>query len=205
MDFKTIVDKYLIYRRKKRTSGREDNVLPLLPFLIMDAQYQIYCSDIAPIPCTQAKKQVKKKWIKAYNDFNKDFFRCFNQEETDFLIEQMDRFEEYISHHIKVAKVAILNFLQEEGDLEDRKVLAACMMCNVLAQSAQIIYRRMYRDAFMNPEENADLRAVANSAYQFSLFYPTKTRNLNLTESADIMKSVDVLCKKIINWIREER
>lgn len=212
-----IVDTYLAYKHRTRTKGeRIDNTLPLMPFFIMDTCYQIYCKDIKDIPCKHLMKQAKKRWADAYHKFTMDFFLAFNQDQADYIVDMMDEFNEYIHNHVVMLKSTVVNYFTDETPFEDKKILGSLMACNVLAQSAQFLYGQMFRKGqrlykckalrsyamTMPKEQDPYIEAVKKAAYDFACYYPT-ARGVDLTSSDKVMEMIDVLCRKIVRFLKE--
>ena len=218
MTQREIVDTYLAYKHRKRTPGeRIDNTLPLMPFFIMDVCYQIYCKDIKNIPCKHMMKKAKTRWSENHHIFTNDFFRAFNQEQTDYIIDMMDEFNDYIHNYVVMMKSAVMNHISGNASFEDKKVLGALMTCNVLAQSAQILYGEMFRIGtktykarslhayitVMPKEINPHIEAIQKASYDIACFYPT-AKGVDLTASDKVMGMINTLCKHIVNFLKEK-
>lgn len=196
-----IADTYLAYKNKKRTAtGKRDDTLPLMPFYIMDTCYQIYCKDIKDLPCKHEMKRAKKRWSECYHRFTTDFFMAFNQDQTDYIVDQMDEFNDYIHTTVVMLKSAVMNSFTTETPFEDKKNLAALLACNALAQAAQHLYKDMYRKADMKGETNIHIEGVQKASYDIARFYPVEY-GVDITESDKVMEMIDVLCKKIVKFL----
>ena len=222
-----IVDVYLKYRGKRRTkTGRRDNTLPLMPFFIMDVVYQIYDRDIKNIECKHQMKKYRNQWVDNYNKFNHDFFRAFNDEQRDYIIELMDEFGDYIHNTVVMMKSAVVNSFTQETEFEDKKNLASILTCNVLCQTAQHLYGDMYCTwsqmcnhvtetrqptfkyacidlygmKYLKKEVNHHIAGVQQATYKFACSYPA-AKGVELTSSEQVMKMIDVLCKKIVKFL----
>lgn len=223
-----IVDTYLKYRGKRRTStGKIDNTLPLMPFFIMDVVYQIYNKDIKNIECKHQMKRYRTQWVDNYNKFNHEFFRAFNNEQRDYIIDLMDEFAEYIHNTIVMMKSAVVNSFTQETEFEDKRNLAALLTCNVLCQTAQHLYGDMYRTwsslnnynvgeqhttykyacvdmhgmRYMKKETNQHITGVQQATYKLACWYPAG-KEVDLTASDKVMDMINVLCKKIVYFLK---
>jgi hypothetical protein len=212
-----IADAYLAYKHRKRTKGeRIDNTLPLMPFFIMDACYQIYCKDIKDIPCRHLTKQAKKRWADAYHQFTTDFFAAFSPEQTDYIVDLMDRFNDYIHTNVVMLKSAVMNYFTDNTPFEDKKILGALLTCNVLAQSAQHMYGEMFRTGqkmypikslkgvitMMPKEINPHLETIKKASFDFANTYP-HGKGVDLTSSDKVMEMIGALCRKIVRFLNE--
>lgn len=213
-----IVDTYLAYKHKKRTEGEKvDNTLPLMPFFIMDACYQIYCKDIKDLPVKQLMKKHKKKWAENYHKFTTDFFRAFNQDQVDYIIDMMDEFNDFIHNTIVMLKAEVVNYLKQNIPFEEKKVLGSLLACNVLAQAAQIMYGEMFRKGqiryhckalhsvvtVMPREKNNYIDSVKKANYDFACCF-TSAKEIDLTDSDKVMAVVNILCKKIVKFLKDK-
>lgn len=201
---KQIVDTYLAYKRRRRTKGgREDNTLPLMPFFIMDSCYQVYCKDIKDLPCRHLMKQAKRKWADNYHKFTTDFFSAFNQDQTDYIIDIMDEFNEYIHNSVVMLKSAVVNYIPDVISFEQKKTLGSLLVCNVLAQAAQHMYGEMYRDAFMRKEEDQFIERIKSASHHMSGIFPESSK-VELTASPQVMQMVKNLCNNIVKFLKDK-
>ena len=197
-----IVDVYLAYKHKKRTKGKRENLLFLMPFFIMDACYQIYCKDIKDLPCKQMMKQAKKRWGVCYHKYTTDFFRAFNEDQMEFIMDQMDEFNDYIHNSVVILKSKVMSEIPDTVAFEDKKILAALLLCNVLAQAAQHLHGNMYRNADMTKEINYDIEGVKKASYDLARLHPA-SKGVDLTASDDVMKLINALCKKLMKFLND--
>lgn len=196
-----MIDTYLKSIGMKRIKG--DGLDPLMPFIMMDAMYQIYTKEIAPLPCRHELKHVKKSWIESYNVFNREFFRAFNVDEQGEVIDLMDDFEKFIHNDVLIAKLAIMNELRDLPT-EDASVCASCVMCNILAQAAHIIWSKIFgKCRLLNPAGKYILGVEKNSTKFMNLYHSRiSTRHVDPNRSKKIVDSVDILCKKMVKWVK---
>lgn len=196
-----MIDTYLKSIGMKRIKG--DGLDPLMPFIMMDAMYQIYTKEIAPLPCRHELKHVKKSWIEGYNVFNREFFRAFNVDEQGEVIDLMDDFEKFIHNDVLIAKLAIMNELRDLPT-EDASVCASCVMCNILAQAAHIIWSKIFgKCRLLNPAGKYILGVEKNSTKFMNLYHSRiSTRHVDPNRSKKIVDSVDILCKKMVKWVK---
>lgn len=197
-----IVNVYLAYKHRKRTKGKRENLLFLMPFFIMDACYQIYCKDIKDLPCKHMMKQAKKRWAVCYHNYTSDFFRAFNEDQVEFIMDEMDEFNDYIHNSLVMLKSKVVSQIPDSVSFEDKKTLAALLLCNVLAQAAQHLHGEMFRNFDMTKETNYDIEGVKKASYDISHFHPA-SKGVDLTASDETMKLVNALCKKIMKFLKD--
>lgn len=195
--FEPIIKGYLERRGLKVCRGQGTTILA--PVFIMDAQYQIWCKDIRNIPCKHLMKKYKKAWSDAYNAFNKDFFFGMDSESVDTIVDAMDDFEEYIANDMMIAEIAVMNLVKKEP-VERQRVIASCMLCNVLAQAAQIIWQATYKFV-PGIKINAHIAAVEKNTMLFLNEYHTRAYTVHSNDDKPLADAVTVLCNKITQWI----
>lgn len=200
MTKREITDRYLAYRHMKRTKGENGDTLLLMPFFIMDAAYQIYCKDIKDLECKHLAKQAKKKWAKNYHSFTTEFFLAFDEDQTEFITDMMDEFNDYIHNHIVLLKSTVMTNFTDNTPFEDKKVLSSLLACNVLAQAAQHLYGESYRKSDLSKQKNKYIEGCQRASYEYACQYPVAV-GVDLTSSDKVMKMIDGLCKKIIQFL----
>lgn len=198
-----LVDTYLAHRGMRRVKG--DGYDPILPFFMLDAMYQIMSKEIVPLKSRQEQKQALKRWQASYNAFNRDFFSAFSPDQQDEIIDLMDAFESYISNDIIVAEVAVMKQLQEyDISFEDQKVIASCMMCHVLAQASQITWGAIYKNSRNISKESPHIKAILkySSAWMNMYFAKISDAYVNPNDSEQICTAMDILCRKMVRFLK---
>jgi hypothetical protein len=212
-----IVDTYLAYKHRVRTKGeRVDNTLPLMPFFIMDACYQIYCKDIKNLPCKHLLKKHKKRWADSYHMFTADFFRAFNQEQTEYIVDMMDEFNDYIHNTIVMLKSAVVNYIPNDVPFEEKKLIGSLLACSILAQAAQHMYGEMFRKGtvlynmnalhsvltIMPKEKDPHIEAVKRAVHDFANCF--SSAQTVITVSENVMSVIDSLCVHIVKFLKQK-
>lgn len=197
---KSLVDKYLKSKGLKRVKGADNDASPLLPLIIMDSAFQLFDKYVKPVECKHEMKHWKKEWIAHYKRFNHDFFRCYDTDETDFVIDMMDTFEDYIANDMTIAFVQFTNSFKSES-FDRQKVISACMLSNVLCQCAEIIWERVYASSM--EKKNQDLISCKRYMHKWSDAYYGKDKpNVNVNESKPVCDAVNILCRRTVNFSR---
>lgn len=195
-----MVDRWLTSIGMKRVSG--SSLEPILPFFMLDVAYNMWQKDVSPIECKFELKKIKREWIRRYSVFNRQFFRAFAFEEQDEIIDKMDSFDTYIANHVMVAKVQVMNIMQ---DLETEQAIrcASLLIINILCQSANIVWSHVYKNGRDHDKINPDIQALEKLSSRFMNAYHSgiSERNVNPNESKPIVDAVDVLCNKMIRWL----
>ena len=200
-----IVETYLAYKGKKRTkAGVKNNVLPLMPFFLMDTVYQIYCRDIKNLDYRFEMKRARNRWADSYHKFTMDFFRAFNQDQTDYIVDEMDRFNDYIQNNVVMLKSAAMEHLSGHTDFANRKALGSLLVCNSLAQAAQHLYGEMYRKADYTREVNGHIEEIKKATFDIANRYPV-ARKVEISKSDKVMNMVTLLCREIVKFLNHEQ
>jgi len=199
---KTIVDTYLKSKGLKRMGGNDGDASPILPLIMMDMAYQLYREHIAPIECKQEMKQLKNRWKMNYSAFNKDFFRVFNADETDFIVDMMDEFDEFIKKDLTIAFWQFTNVMKDEP-IDRQKVLSACMLINILCQCANIVWERVYKSSKSQSSTNQNLLQCEHIIHRWkNLYYGKNKPTIDCNKSEQICLAVDILCKHQIEFMK---
>ena len=199
-----MVDKWLASIDMKRVQGH--TLETILPFLMLDVNYQILQSTVKPIDSKHEMQTQKSRWSDASNRLYKRFFRAFTVDEQNEVIDKMDDFENWIANDVMIAKVQIMNFLQDL-DFDIQKTCAELMIANIMAQSAQIVWGNCYKTSTMHNQKNMDIQAIEKASSRFmNLFHSAvSNRHVNPNQSKPIVAAVDVLCQKMIKWLYKDR
>ena len=186
----------------KVLSGNGESMMSFLPFFMMDACYQLYTKDIAPLDVKFEAKRWKNVWKDAYNKFNHMLFKSFNADQEDYVIDKMDEFEKYAMNHIVILKVQLIGMLREMGiDDDEGQVIAASITCNTLAQSAQSIWKRTYQGIYGNFEDNPYITNIERATIKFAEAYRKSTITISINRFPKIVEAMNILCKKMVAWV----
>ena len=184
----------------KLSGTARDDVRMMMPFYLMDASYQVYCKDVKDYPCKQMLKNVKSRWRESYRKFNADFFKAFNQDQIEFITDQMDEFEDYIHNKMVMLKTTVMGVFSPEASFDEKKILASVLTSNVLSQMAQHVWRDMYRDKWHRPKDNPMIEAVTKNSYEFANHFPV-SRGVDLTASDKVSSMISSLCKEVMKFL----
>ena len=205
MTTKEIVDKFIVHHDYVRIKG--DSIEPILPMLMLDIVFDTYCKMIRDMKCRHKVQQAKTAWKDSYQRFNRDFFSCYTTDESVLVTDRMDDFEKYVNNEVVMLKLAIMNEMPQDEDFEVRNTVAAVMVCNMLAQAAQVIWDKNYRETNRRGERNFHIQALVGATFNFANeYHKTKdTVNVNLNESVPVEKAWDALSLKIIQYVKYEK
>lgn len=175
----------------------------LLPFIMADSIYLIYDEFIKPQHFKLYLKWYCKKMMKAYNEFHKDFFKVFTQDDIDCLVDIMDDFAETIRMDIKLLRIAVSNHLQELPS-EVRNNLASMTALVHLSQYTRIMYRELYRnrgEAFDNKYLSGIVSNAESLFKAYTKMYAHNKQQIDLNEYQDVGDASKRICDKIIKFM----
>lgn len=196
-----LTDAYLRHMKYRRLEG--GGMTPILPFFILDAMFQIYSKVVGPMDLKREQKMMRARWIDAYNQFNRDFFSAFTDDQQDAIIDRMDDFCEYINNDVEIARVQVMNVMKEDC-IDMQMTVSSIMLCNVLAQAANTVWRNTYVKRDGSPLRNAYIDAMERWSYKFMNAYHGRSTNVDPNKSEGVSKAVSALCRRIIRWLNED-
>lgn len=206
MTYNELVDPYL---KSLGVSRKKDcgTVEVVLPYIIMDVEYQMYCKVIRPLECKYLLSASKKEWAQAYNKFNQPFFKAYRnyKNEEDVIISLMDSMGSYIERDILVAKISVMNVLMDNGyhpDVQD--VIATCYVCDALAKAALVQIERTFGITPKCDSLRRNLKAISHHSILFGKEYVGGQVVITDKREEAIEKSFDVLVRKIVKWVFQE-
>ena len=199
---KEIVDVFLASRGLKREKGNDGDISPLLPLIIMDTALQLYNKYIRPVECKREMKMYKNRWIRLYHEYNMMYFRCFNEEQRDFIIDIMDEFDEHIEKPLFICHIQIMNKVNFEP-IDRQKVLASTLLISILCQAARIIYEGFFQKAKI-PMKCTILEQMDSAIIKWqNLYYGKGKPNVKVSDDNQVCLAVDVLLKNCVNFLKK--
>lgn len=198
----TLLDTYLDYHnialRSTTNAEPKRDGMSFMPMLLMDAMNLLYEKYISHLPIKHEEKRIRTMWHDAYKHFIAEFFMPFNDDQKCEVCDIMNDFEEYIHNEIERFRVVVMNqFMQYDVDV--RLVLSSTLACNVLAQSAQILWKGMrHRD-------NAYITSIESWSLKFLNTYADKridrrTREVDLNTFEPLRQASKRICNKILEF-----
>ena len=200
---KDLVAAYLAPKGLKATCGNDNEVAPLLPLIIMDAAYQIFCRNIKPVECRHNMQKWRNGWLGSYDRFNQSFFRCFDREQTDLICDIMDDFETHMEHDIFILLIQVENLLKGEP-LDRQETLASAILINILCQCAEIVWEDTYRTAPREFRPHPDITACRVLIRRWlEGFYGRGRPEIRLNDDRNVTMSVNILCRKLVDFLKK--
>lgn len=199
---KEIVDVFLASKGMKLENGNEGDISPLLPLIIMDSAFQLFNKYINPVECKREMKMYKNQWKKLYHEFNMEYFRCFNEEQSVFVVDLMDDFDKHIEKHIFICRIQMMNKINFEP-LERQKVLSGTLLISILCQAAGIIYKEVFQNTKM-PMKCTILERMDDIIIRWqNLYYGTGNPDVKVDDDKQVCLAVDVLLKYCVNFLQK--
>ena len=200
MMIREIINTYLQSNRLKVDKGNEGDFSPILPLIIMDEAYQIFCKYIRPIECRFESNRLKKDWMKEYHTFNQSYFSHFNQEQIDFIIDLMDENEAFLHNDLMMVFVHCSDLIMDEP-FERKQVLAAGMMIDVLSSIAELFWEKIFRNAY--EPTNSHLKRMDKGIIRWCSLYHGDKSTVNPNNSDVVEKSVYALINKQMKFLTQ--
>lgn len=215
MTKRELINTYLTSIGRTRVQG--DSTEPLLPFLLGDAIYSIYTSDIAPLDLHREEKKLRSDWSAHYTRFNRPFFASIGVDNHEQVTDLMDDFEAYIANNLMVLRSELMLLF---GDIpfDDRRPIVSALLCHVLAQAAQCAWGNVYRigkvigrkgpgprQVVHKAEKNMDLDAINRDAFALANIWHTSIHKalVDPNKTKGIPPAINALCRKIYRWLEE--
>ena len=188
--------------KKKRISGRADTMSAMMPYLIMNVVCQMHYKYISRLGCCHNLKKISHNWGSSYTNFNHAMLCLYNDAQKDYIIDKMDSFENYTKDCVEETDELIQKGLCSEGvPYEDRKVISTCLLCNVLSESAQVLWRNTYLDSKGREESNMDIDRITRATIMFADEYYKPMKNIDPNKFKGMKDQIDKLCHTMIEWI----
>ena len=189
-----------VTRKGMYLHGGKNTLAPIFPFFILDVEHQIYMKDIRSNEYRGRSKQIANRWGHSYSVINREFFHCFSDEQVDEIIEKMDEFNDAVSNNVMIAKVAFMNLLSDRS-IEELTFFSSCLLCNTLAQSAQIFWEMCWKDEKGKGLRNHHIDSIRHCAKTLlNLNYKGKVINCNYNKACN--DAVNALSTKIVDWLK---
>ena len=186
----------------KQYNGNKDNLSPVMYFFLMDASKSFF-EDMKKQKCSGEQKRLRKRMDEAYHVFFKDFFAAFTPEQTDYLIDKVDEYEEYLAHHFDIAEIAIQecdNGMPMDVQRERSKV----WLCNFLVGDAQDFYGECWRDGMVRPLRHRDIDCILKAGHEYSRLRFGDGPQMSQKQFKRVQDAVRIIAKKTAWWIYED-
>lgn len=186
------------------SSGDDAALHPVAVFLLQDMMYSTFYEVIAKVPFRYRCAKIVGQWKDVNRHHFAHLFLHLDQERKDVLIDLMDDLSESISNEVSLVKFSIMDGLSEV-DLERQKVLASVQLCNLLAQLSDMLWGYCFENEGHTHPYNQRVRRF--SAELTRLIWTNdghETHDIKKGAADKLAKLVDVLYRKIINWINDK-
>ena len=90
--------------------------------------------------------------------------------------------------------------INEPLDVQEK--VASCMVANIIAQSAEVVWERVYKNSHLQDQESPYIKGIIKWSYELmNGLYGCHKPHVNMNESKPVNDAVNVLCRKMIKWL----
>ena len=186
-----------------RTSGK--GLDPVAPFFMVDIAWNLWSSTVSQMHCRFEMNRIKKMFAEKYKLFIKTFTDAFTLDESIEVTDKMDELEAYISNHMTIAKVQVMNYLTGIST-EQKMVCGSLMIVNIMLQSAGILWAAVYKGLRPYESSSLEIAAMERLSTRFMNGYHSaiSSEAVDPNRCQPIIDSVTILCKKMVDWLNKE-
>lgn len=200
----TEINEALLKKRGYRQyEGNKQNLSPIMYFFLMDAAKQIFDGSVGKQECSGQQKVMMTRMQDGFHFFFKDFFSAFNQEQTDFIIDKADEFEEQIAHHLEIAEIAIQECVNNLP-IERQREISKVWLCNLLAADAQDFHGECWKTGGKQPLKDRYIEQVVNASKLYSKYRFGDGPIISEKQFGRVQASVKVIAKKTVNFLYQD-
>ena len=178
----------------------DNSIAPILPFIIMDCAYSEFNREIKPLKLHHKQQRLRGEWYANYHKFNSRLFSALNQEQTDFVIDLMDEYEGKINYDVMLMKVALMNLLKGL-EFADQKIMAALLVCNIIAQVAQDAWGKGNRNIYGKADKNHELKQMRVLSRNLTGTIVLLPEHLDLNEDEAVNSAVNKYIGTTIKYL----
>ena len=190
-----LIDSFLKY--KGWSGNGKDGNFPLLPYIFADALYLAHDAYIKG-KLTKKAKFHANRMMDCYWHLNKDFFRAFNEQETEMVVNKMDEFDDYIHNDMEFFRMSVMKPLMSYPS-EIRELCAGVCVCKLLACHMEYVYGVIYRDPYGRAIKDQYISGIKHHACEmFNQFRVDKPKDyVDLNDIPMVQQSVLNISKRI--------
>lgn len=180
--------------------AKDNTLVPfdvIMPTLLMDVCYTTYYEHIEDGKFIHDQRRFSRFIDRSIGHYFHEFWRIWNDEESAFIVDMMDKFRAYINTHVEILANVVWKKLDKYRS-EDRDLLSRIMLCNILSQAAGIIHKHIFSRADDNIEKVSFysqrlLDAVGDKSRVLA-------SNIDLNTFKDVRDAVTILINKIAQF-----
>lgn len=200
-----IISAYMRYTGRTYITKDKEDVTPLMPFFILDTVYQLYSKYILPLDCSHDAQHWRNIWRDTYGALNREFFKAFDDDQRDAVIDCMESMEGYIAEEVERTRATAEAFLSTKIPSDKVFIVSVCMVCNVLAQSASLIWQKVYRDANGRGTVNKSIDKLAYVISKFLNSWHKPSCYINCNDDEAVDSAVTALQARVVGWLKTTR
>lgn len=182
--------------------GNKDNLSPLMYFFLMDAS-NLFFADVKKQKCSGLQKKYMNQMAEGYHMFFKNFFSAFNDEQTEYIIDKVDAFEEYLKHHIDIAEIA-LQECDNSKPIEIQREVSRVWLCNILAADAQDFHGECWKTGRVQPLFDHYIDQVLKASKEYARLRFGEGPVLTEKQFKRVQDSVKILARKVCDFVYQD-
>lgn len=193
----------LRHKGYKQYEGNKDNLSSCIYFFLMDASFSFF-KDVKAQKVSGIQKKLRGQMELGYHLFFKDFFSAFNHEQTDYILEKVDDFEDYLAHHLNIAEIAIQE-CDNSRPMEVQREESRVWLCNILASDAQDFHGECWKirskEQLIKPLYNPYINQVIKASKEYAKARFGEGPSVTDKQFKRVQDSVRVIARKVADWL----
>ena len=133
-----LAEKYLKANNLTATKGKHLTQV-FLPYIIMDMARELESKSLGALNLRHLAKRFHNKAREERENFYSEFFKPFDDDEQDEIIESFDGFAAFIDNELQLTRVAVSNAI-DFLDFNLQMTMTDIFLTEIMAQCAGIIY-----------------------------------------------------------------
>lgn len=199
---KEINEAILRKRGYTQYEGNKCNLSALMYFFLFDASRQFF-ADVEKQECTGLQKKYRNQMAEGYHLFFKNFFTAFTPEQTDYLLDKVDDYEEKLAHHFRIAEIAIQE-CDNDKPIELQREISRVWLCNILAADAQDFHNECWKTGKKKPLYDRYIEQVIKASREYSRLRFGQGPILTEKQFKRVQLAVRIIAKKTVKWIVDD-
>lgn len=196
-----ILDAFCKSRKLVRKEG--SSLQALMPFLLTDCVAHMYDNNIKTLRLAGKTKQLRNQWLEIAEKINAAFEAPYNGEQLKVLREKMAYFRSRMHLDMLITQEAILRLLDTDRELEQRKVVASCLLSEVLCWQSMEVWKHNFECVGIMDMYYL-LNGLMNKIHWFVNSFYGKCRHVNINDDDNVQKAITVMSRRMIKWLYDD-
>lgn len=202
MTNKEICEAILKRRGYTQYHGNKDNLSSITYFFLMDASRQFF-DDVKKQDAKGQQKKLRNQMEQGYHLFFKNFFSAFNAEQTDYIMDKVDSFEEYLSHHICIAEIAMQE-CDNSKPIEVQREMSRVWLCNILAADAQDYHGECWKTGSAQNLYDRYIDQVIKASKEYARLRFGEGPSLTEKQFVRVQQAIKIIANKVVQWVVQD-